>query len=211
MADNPFLAALERLATGFQGAPAGMSGRLWDELRPWLRDFAVNAAPKWVPRLAFGFPCAVPIYQGGQPKGPCPGAAGGVCAACGRAMCVNHAVLDRFGDGLCYLCFAESVERARGAGTAPPNGGPSQHTGSNGQRPGRAPSSDDLAWARRMLNVTADATLEEIRGAHRKESAKWHPDRHKGPKAKEKAEQKFKDVQRAFDLLKRQHEHKAAA
>ena len=49
------------------------------------------------------------------------------------------------------------------------------------------------------LGVTAEATDEEIKRSYRKLALKYHPDRNQG---NEKAEQKFKEVNEAYDILK---------
>ncbi len=49
-----------------------------------------------------------------------------------------------------------------------------------------------------VLGVTRNASAEEIKRAHRKLAKQYHPDRHRGDKA---AEQKFKEVQEAYDVL----------
>ena len=50
-----------------------------------------------------------------------------------------------------------------------------------------------------ILNVTKDATLEEIKKAYKKLALKYHPDRniHK----KKEAEQKFKEIVEAYTIL----------
>lgn len=49
-----------------------------------------------------------------------------------------------------------------------------------------------------ILGVTKKATADEIRKAHRKLALKYHPDRNAGSKS---AEEKFKEVQEAYDIL----------
>lgn len=187
--------ALGRMASGMQFVPPGTPGRIWDELRPWLAKLALHAAPKWLPRLSMGFPCKVPVYREGSPVGPCARVAAGVCEVCGAPCCLDHCRIDSFGDAICYLCIAEAIRTKRGEPRRPPNG--------NGKPP---PDARELRWARKLLDIEPDTPWEEIRAAHRKLSAKWHPDVHRGEKAKQKAEGKFKEVQRAFDALGRAHE-----
>lgn len=173
-----------------QYVPPGTPGRIWEELRPWLARLALNAAPKWLPRLAYGFPCKVPVYAHGAPVGPCVRAAVGVCEVCQAPCCLDHSRIDQYGDAICYLCIAEAIRAKRGAaGERPPPA----------QKP--RPSAQDVRWARRVLDVKADTDWEEVRRQHRKLSAKWHPDVHTGEKAKAKAEEKFKELQRAFEVL----------
>jgi curved DNA-binding protein CbpA len=58
--------------------------------------------------------------------------------------------------------------------------------------------------------VTAATDWDAIRTAHRKLSAKWHPDRYRTDAERSKAEAKFKELQRAFDLLSKERERAAA-
>jgi curved DNA-binding protein len=51
-----------------------------------------------------------------------------------------------------------------------------------------------------LLGVKRDATEKEIKAAYRKQARKWHPDLHPG-KAKEEAEQRFKQINEANTVL----------
>ncbi len=50
-----------------------------------------------------------------------------------------------------------------------------------------------------LLGVPKNASEQEIKSAYRKLALKYHPDRNPGDKA---AEQKFKDISEAYDVLK---------
>lgn len=52
-----------------------------------------------------------------------------------------------------------------------------------------------------VLGVPRDADEETIKKAYRKLAMKWHPDRHKGAD-REKAEEKFKQINEAYEVLK---------
>jgi len=204
MAD--LLETLGRIAVSIHSAPQGVSGRIWDELRPWLARLAVHAAPKWLPTIGYGFPCHVPVYQGGMPVAPCPRAAIAACDVCGEPCCLDHARIDQYGDAICYLCVAEAfrvrqAQKAQGVGPGA--------TGQPGPRPAEGATGEmiarELAWARKTLGVKKATPWDDVRQAHRKLSAKWHPDRSEGDEAK------FKEVQRAFDLLGKERERKEAA
>lgn len=51
-----------------------------------------------------------------------------------------------------------------------------------------------------ILGVSKNASDEEIKAAYKKLIKDWHPDRHTGDKKKE-AEQKFKEIQEAYEVL----------
>lgn len=50
------------------------------------------------------------------------------------------------------------------------------------------------------LGVSPTASADDIKKAYRKGALRWHPDRHQG-KAKEEAEEKFKELQKAHEVL----------
>ncbi|KAJ1798511.1 Molecular chaperone (DnaJ super) [Coemansia sp. RSA 2399] len=50
-----------------------------------------------------------------------------------------------------------------------------------------------------ILNVSKEASDDELKKAYRKLALKWHPDRHK--ENKEKAEREFKDISEAYEAL----------
>lgn len=198
---NPFFDALGRIALSFQAAPQGMPGVVWDELRPWITRLTTHAVPKWLPRLTMGFPCAVPVYESGRYVGPCVHGAMAICDVCSQACCLGHCRIDSFGDAICYLCVAHAV-RTRSAASAANGGQPPPGWNAPPPQAKQAPHADEIAWARKILKVKATASADEIKTAWRKLSAEWHPDKHQGERAKAKAEAKFKEIQRAADLLK---------
>jgi len=197
------LDTLGQVVLSFQSAPHGVPGRIWDEVRPWIGNLVRHAAPKWLPRLSFGFPCTLPRPD----RHPCPRPAIAACDACGRPCCLDHARIDQWGDAICYACCWEAqqrkhVERMAAAAGARPHA----HADQAPPDPPPVPEKE-LTWARRTLGVKKATEWEEVRVAHRRLSAKWHPDRHPGD-GYAAAEQKFKDVQRAFELLTKERERK---
>lgn len=57
------------------------------------------------------------------------------------------------------------------------------------------------ANALKVLNVPANANEETLRSAYRKLSREWHPDRVKDPIKKQEAEEKFIQIQNAYETL----------
>ena len=52
-----------------------------------------------------------------------------------------------------------------------------------------------------ILGVKKSATAAELKSAYRKQALKWHPDKHAG-EAKKEAEEKFKEINRAYEVLR---------
>ena len=50
------------------------------------------------------------------------------------------------------------------------------------------------------------ATAEEIKSAYRREAMEWHPDKHQGAEAKERAAKNFRELQKAYQVLGNQQE-----
>jgi len=60
--------------------------------------------------------------------------------------------------------------------------------------------------AYKILEITKDATIDEIKMAYRKMAKKYHPDKvtHLGEEHRKGAEEKFKQVQEAYDQLQKE-------
>jgi len=54
----------------------------------------------------------------------------------------------------------------------------------------------EIAWARGVLGVEEGTSQDDIKTSYKVESARWHPDKKDGK------EDRFKAVQRAYELLK---------
>ena len=61
-----------------------------------------------------------------------------------------------------------------------------------------------------VLGVSRDAADEEIKKAYRTLSRKYHPDANINNPHKEQAEEKFKEIQQAYQQIMQEKEHKAA-
>jgi DnaJ like chaperone protein len=63
----------------------------------------------------------------------------------------------------------------------------------------------DIDSAYKVLEVAPDATDEEVKAAYRKMAVKYHPDKveHLGPEIRKSAEEKFQQMQAAYDEIKK--------
>ena len=61
-----------------------------------------------------------------------------------------------------------------------------------------------------VLGVSCNASMDEIKKAYRKLSRKYHPDANINNPNKEEAEEKFKQVQQAYDQIVREREQGAS-
>jgi len=199
------LDAFTRIASSIQADPPG-TARIWQELRPWLKSLAIDAVPKWLPRLSAGFACEVLVYKNGKAAGSCPGVAITACGVCRQPCCLTHACIDVKGDAICYQCVAEAMATSSRRREAP--GGKTRAQVDDEQV---AEHEKELMWARKQLGVNLKSSWDDVKKAHRKLSGQWHPDKFQAKKAKMKAEAKFKQIQRAFDLLTAEYEKRKAA
>ena len=84
-----------------------------------------------------------------------------------------------------------------------------QQTGSyHSSRPGQEESESEAgAKAERdpyeILDISRNATPEEIKSAYRKKAQRYHPDRvaHLGDEFQQLAKQKFQEIQKAYEIL----------
>ncbi len=63
----------------------------------------------------------------------------------------------------------------------------------------------DIDSAYKVLEVSSDATDEEVKAAYRKMAVKYHPDKveHLGPEIRKSAEEKFQHLQAAYEEIKK--------
>ena len=78
-----------------------------------------------------------------------------------------------------------------------------QNTGENWQNAWETDNS--CAAAYRILGVQQSASIDEIKAAYRKLAIKFHPDKYatQSPQVQKDAEQKFKEVNQAYDIIKK--------
>ena len=78
-----------------------------------------------------------------------------------------------------------------------------QNTGGNWQNAWETDNS--CAAAYRILGVPQSASIDEIKAAYRKLAIKFHPDKYEtqSPQVQKDAEQKFKEVNQAYEIIKK--------
>ncbi|GAW79478.1 heat shock protein [Plasmodium gonderi] len=59
-----------------------------------------------------------------------------------------------------------------------------------------------------ILGVSKDCTTNDLKKAYRKLAMMWHPDKHKDVKSKKEAEEKFKNIAEAYDVLSDEEKRK---
>lgn len=199
---------LGSLFSSVAGAQDGTHVRIWNELKPWVASLLPNATTKWLPRIASGIECEVPLVSRGNfTNRPCDHLAIGACDVCHRPVCLSHGRIDQAGDIICYICVADAMtavpplqrERARKRG---PQQKPPPRPTEEAPPPGPnkpPPSPRELLEAFHVLGLEPGASWDAVRGAHRRLTAKYHPDRQR----KTQASSKYLKVQEAFELLKR--------
>lgn len=175
-------------------APGQVHVRVWREISPWLRDLMQLAGVKWLERLAADVKCQVARRDKDGVAHVCLNASVLECLVCHRPICIRHAFIDSSGEGVCFPCVGGQMHAT---GHVPKDHEPAK---SNGK-----PDGEEIGWARKTLKVKASASWDDVRAAWRKQSAKHHPDRVQDDDAKIKAEAKFKDVQKAFEMLKQHY------
>lgn len=57
--------------------------------------------------------------------------------------------------------------------------------------------------ALKVLGLSSSASQEEVTAVYRKLSRQWHPDKHKNPEEKLKAQERFIEIQQAYEILSR--------
>lgn len=184
-----FLEEVAVLFARLQQAPGQVHVRVWQELGPWLRDLASKASLKWVERLGASDPCHIVTIEDGRHQS-CSSAAIAYCIVCRKPTCLKHAFVDGSGEAVCFACVQESIT-ASGKPPPPPPSAPR--------------AVEDVRWAHRTLKVKMGSSWDDVRSAHRKLSARWHPDKVQDATGKKKAEDKFKEIGRAFEILKKEY------
>jgi len=200
-AEEGVLGFLGKIASVFHAAPSDAHLRVWQELQPWFSRLLQNAAPKWLPGLAHGVACDVPVYlRPGTPPKPCPHSAVAACDVCHKPCCLHHARIDYLGDAICFRCIllARHVVATAPSDRPPP---PRPQDDAAAKKAAEQARVVALAKARRLLRIKKDTPYKEAFYAYRRRLAAFHPDSNKDPGASKK----FQEVQDAWVLVKREY------
>jgi hypothetical protein len=211
-----FFDTVGAMFSNLAGGPDGVHARVWNELKPWVTNLGPAASRKWIPRVASGDLCEVPVMRRGHKHADCDNIGLAICGVCKRPCCLQHAHIDQHADAICYLCVADAMqivpplqrerarqERAAGTEPPPPRGQrpPPGSAPPPKQKPG--PTPEMIAAALAVLGLRRGAKWDAVKTAYKKLTFANHPDRAKGARAKAAAEARFHEVQQAFDLLKK--------
>ncbi len=160
--------------------------RLMEQMGQFAAHLSRSAVTNWATNLP-GQPCCMQ---------DCGGEAVLLCMACGQPVCLAHVHVSHRAEGVCDECVRSIMESK----------------GRQYQQPGsRQPDAKEVRRAQRVLGLSNSATWVEVQRAHRILAAEHHPDRQRNPAARKRAEEKSKEINAAFDLLKRHYDRKAAA
>lgn len=201
---------LGQMFGGLASADNGVHIKVWHELKPWVAALVPNATSKWIPSIAGDVACEIPVMRRGA-ESDCSRHAVACCDVCHRPTCLGHGRIDALGDIICYQCVADALQlvpparRARAA-QQPPRPRPQEQQEAPPPQPGKPPPTYfEIVAAFGVLNLKPGSPFAAIKSAHRKLSAQHHPDKQRSSAKKAAAEGRFKQIQAAYEVLKRAH------
>jgi len=200
---NPIDGILEKGAEMLKNFAAGEAddyvSAFKGALAPWLKAFALNAAPRIKAAVSQGLLCEAHNEQNGR-RYPCSHSSAVQCAACGRKTCMYHSFVTWKGDAICWHCASHTVMQMSMGGAPPAWNNPRGHdVPPRSHAPG--PRDEDVDKALAILGLTRAATWEQVNDAFRSYVRRNHPDR--VPESdRAVAQEQFKQVNAAFNLLK---------
>lgn len=168
----------------------------------WVTRVQAKAPGKWHP------PHVVATCDVVGRAGACTNRAEGRCAVCGRNVCMPHAAISMDADLVCAACCSYARQHAprfeHPPEDAPPRNPWEDPRASRQQQqpPPKEPIDPaELRAAYKTLGVDPDVSDDDLKRRLRELQVKFHPDRAKSPAAKAKAEERFKKVGLAHDLI----------
>lgn len=82
------------------------SSPIVDLIAPWVRSLSLSAPSRWLPVLAEHAACA---HRAGSRR--CGARAVVACVACGRRICLSHALVGADANGVCHDCVTDVASR----------------------------------------------------------------------------------------------------
>lgn len=125
---------------------------------PWAMGIARLAPSKWQLPVDVPPSCEMDV----QPGRVCGQFAVGGCHACGRPICLQHALVAADATLVCWSCMRLAAKHTK-PWVPRTNGG--------------AAGRETIEWAYELLGVTKEATDAEVKHAYKERVARFHPDR----------------------------------
>lgn len=220
MAKEGFLGALGRFAANIADAAPEGTRNVWSTVGPWVGELTRSASQVWVPHLLLGIPCEV-LFR----DLPCPLPAIAACSVCRKPTCLNHAFAASSAQAICFPCVKRAIAEhapipprvewpphTRGHQTHPGAPPPEDAaTGAAGHSPPPSSAPPDpllraqLSQARKILKVKRNTSWADVEASYKALLRKHHPDRN--PQDRDRAEEQYKVVRGAYDLLKLHEAH----
>lgn len=151
---------------------------------PWALSIARLAPQKW--KLPVNVPPACEMDV--RPEHVCGQFAIGGCHACGRPICLQHALVAADASLMCWSCVRVAAK----------------HTKAWVPRNAAAPR-ETIEWAYELLGVTKTSTNEEVKKAYKERIKRFHPDR-TGDGSDKINGDLVRMVKRAYDLIMQERE-----
>jgi len=158
---NPFrlAEAIGRVAGGVANfGDVQVQGLVTQLIGPWAIGVARHAPTKWLLPTNVPPACALELNAHHQ---VCGAFAIGGCHACGRPICLAHALVAADATIVCWQCMRVAAK----------------HTTPWAPAIAQQAESPGVQWAYDLLGLKTDCTLEEAKKAFKVRIARFHPDR----------------------------------
>jgi hypothetical protein len=183
---NAFTVAVAAAAQkGFDSkAPSRVSKHLYS----WFRELSKNAAIHWTPKIIDVEECSF-----------CESDAVANCIICNSPCCLAHGAVKHNAEIICDECIDKALnnKRSKKKKKGPAFEDPWSGWGSSSKQ--KEPSRRDMAIE--FFDLDQDFTKAELEKKYKATLKKYHPDKYRSEKGKERAEAKFKKAREYYDLL----------
>jgi hypothetical protein len=175
----------------------GTGNEVLHQLRRWSAQLAKHALPRWTGAMLA--PAACSLCRDTH-------AVLGLvrCDACGQPVCLGHVFLAEDAAGICFECAAVVTKKRR---PGPP---PRQQPGPRRARQAQK-QRDDLAAAFRVLGIMPGSGFAAVKKRYKKLVVEFSPDRPMEPAARAYYTERLKEINAAFEVLRKAHERREAA